>query len=117
MLRKLLRKILDSDSTKDLVDDLEKLVEDLIEQYKPVKVILAGSLAEGRFVRGLSDIDLLVVVKRMEANMDRFTMYSVKDVDVEVTIVTIEELEEAIKLNKEFYVRALEKGVILYSSD
>ncbi|MEM4971771.1 MAG: nucleotidyltransferase domain-containing protein, partial [Sulfolobales archaeon] len=77
MLRRRLKEILDRDNIRDLIDVLEGLVEELVSRYRPVRIILAGSLAEGRFVRGLSDIDLLVVVRDLDASMDRFTIYGV----------------------------------------
>lgn len=68
-------------------------------------------------MRGLSDIDLLVIVRSLEANMDRFTIYCVGDVDVEITFITGEELMEAIRSGREFYIRALEKGITIYSEE
>lgn len=109
-----LRRILDKENVRDLVEDLEKLVEELVNRYKPSKIIIAGSLAEGRFVRGLSDIDVLVVVGDVNLVGSRFELYNIKDVDVEVTIVSEEELGEAVKSGRDFYVRVLEKGIVVY---
>ena len=117
MLRRRLREILDRDNIRDLIDILEELVEELISRYRPVRIILAGSLAEGRFVRGLSDIDLLVVVRDLDASMDRFTIYGVGDIDVEITFVTEEELGEAVRSGREFYIGALERGITIYSEE
>lgn len=44
--------------------ELEGLVEELVGEYRPVAIILAGSLAQGRFVRGLSDVDILPWLRR-----------------------------------------------------
>ncbi len=115
MLRRQLREILNRDGIRDLIDDLEKLVEELVNRYRPLRIILTGSLAGGRFVRGLSDIDLLVVVRNLETNMDRFTIYGIGDVDVEITFVTEEELREAVRSGREFYISALERGITIYS--
>lgn len=80
-----------------------------------MKIFLAGSLAERRFVRGLSNIDLPFVVRNLETNMNRFTIYGMRDVDVEITFVTEEELREAVRSGREFYISALERGITIYS--
>jgi hypothetical protein len=80
-----------------------------------LKIFLAGSLAERRFVRGLSNIDLPFVVRNLETNMNRFTIYGMRDVDVEITFVTEEELREAVRSGREFYISALERGITIYS--
>ncbi|MDT7896315.1 MAG: hypothetical protein RQ855_08965 [Desulfurococcales archaeon] len=80
-----------------------------------MRIILAGSLAERRFVRGLSNIDLPVVVRNLETNLNRFTIYGMRDVDVEITFVTEEELREAVRSGREFYISALERGITIYS--
>lgn len=117
MLRRSLKEIPSNNYLKDLIEDLERLIDKLIDCYKPLRIILAGSLAKGKFVRGLSDIDLLIITSNIEASIDRFIVYNIEDVDVEVTIVTEDELREALELNRDFYVRALNKGIVLYSRD
>jgi hypothetical protein len=80
-----------------------------------LRIILAGSLAGRRFVRGLSNIDLPVVVRNLETNMNRFTIYGMRDVDVEIAFVTEEGLREAVRSGREFYISALERGITIYS--
>ncbi len=69
MLRERLRMILGRE--EDLVPELEKVVEELVERYRPISIIVTGSLARQKFVRGMSDIDLLVVVEK-SVGKDRF---------------------------------------------
>lgn len=47
--------------------------------------------------------------------MDRFTIYSIGDVDVEITFVTEVELWEAVRSGRDFYISALERGITIYS--
>ncbi|MEM0027854.1 MAG: nucleotidyltransferase domain-containing protein [Ignisphaera sp.] len=74
-----------------------------------MKILLTGSIAEGKFVKGLSDIDVMVVVRDVDVVKDRFAIHRVKDVDVEITIVSEKELKEAIRSGNQFYIRALKK--------
>lgn len=107
--------ILKSQAIKDLVPDLKRIVEEIVEECRPIEVIIAGSLAKGEFVRGLSDIDLLVVVEHSVPDKERFSIKSIKDVDVEITIVSRHELEQAISIGKHFYVEAIKHGVRVYA--
>ena len=116
MLKRRLREVLSSSGAKDLEQPLEKLLSRLVEELRPIKVIVAGSLAKGRFVRGLSDVDVLVVVGYGVPRDKRFILASVKDVDVEVTVISEEELEEAVEEGREFFVDALRHGIVLFSA-
>jgi len=69
-----LREILSGTSAEDLEEPLERLLRELIERYEPVAVVMTGSLAKGRFVRGLSDVDILVVVDRPAREEERFSL-------------------------------------------
>jgi len=117
LLRERLREILDSNSTRDLVEPLEHLLEKLIVELRPLKVIITGSLAKGRFVRGLSDIDMLVIVDYEVSCDKRFILTSVKDVDVEITVISTLELERALQENREFYVDTLKHGVVVFTTE
>ena len=60
-LEERLRGLFDRPSTRDLVGGLARLIHELVLELRPLAILLAGSLARGEFVRGMSDIDLLVV--------------------------------------------------------
>ncbi len=117
MLREKLREILKGTSAEDLEEPLEKLLRKLVERYEPLAVIVAGSLAKGRFVRGFSDIDILVVVDHPVRDEERFSLASLKDVDVEVTVVPREELERAVATGNEFYLDAVKSGKVIYARE
>jgi len=116
-LRGRLREVLRGSSAEDLTEPLAKLVEELVAELRPVKVVLAGSLARGEFVRGLSDVDLLVVVDYEVPRDRRFVYTHVGDVDVEVTVVSRRELEEAVRGGREFYVEAAKRGTVIYEAE
>jgi predicted nucleotidyltransferase len=101
-------------SVEDLRDDLESLIAELIEKYNPRSIIVAGSVAKSKFVRGLSDIDLLVITNEAPSKDDRFALTAIKDVDVEVTVYSLEEVVENIKAENPFIVDAVEQGFEVY---
>ena|GEM_PF-453092 len=115
MLGERLREILSGMSAEDLEEPLERLLRELIERLEPVAVAVTGSLAKGRFVRGLSDVDILVVVDRPVRDEERFSLVPLKDVDAEIIVVSREELERAIAAGNEFYLDALRSGKVVYA--
>ncbi len=115
MLRENLRRILEENNLTDIADQLENLVQELVEKHQPTLVILAGSLAKNRFVRGLSDIDILVVVDREVSEEERFQLKAIEDIDVEITVVNTKELEQALQQGNQYYRDALQNGVIVYT--
>jgi predicted nucleotidyltransferase len=74
LLRERLREILRGTSTEDLGGPLEEPIGELVGKLDPVAVVVAGSLAKGWLVRGLSDVDVLVVVDRPVRNEERFSL-------------------------------------------
>jgi len=99
---------------RDILEGLKALIKELVEKFNPKSVIIAGSLAERKFVRGLSDIDILVVVDKV-SDEERFHLKAVEDVNVEITVVALDELREAIKGGNEFYRRSI-RGIEIYGS-
>ncbi|MCC6034089.1 MAG: hypothetical protein LM567_01115 [Desulfurococcaceae archaeon] len=63
-------------------------------ELRPLRIIITGSLGERKFVRGLSDIDILVITDYKPGDK-RFILTSVRDVDVEITVKSTHELEKA----------------------
>jgi predicted nucleotidyltransferase len=115
LLRERLREILRGTSAEDLLEPLEELLVRLIERFNPVRILISGSLARRRFVRGLSDIDVLVIVDYDIPRDVRFELATVEDVDVEITVISRGELERALREGRMFYVDAVKYGVEVYS--
>jgi predicted nucleotidyltransferase len=101
-------------SAIDLKEEFEQLLSAIISRIKPLAIILAGSMAKGKFVRGMSDIDLLIVASESEP---RFFIWAVKDVDVEATVYTLEDLLHSIENGNQFIIDAIKNGITLVSED
>jgi len=110
LLRKRLEKIIPNDIAKKL----EEVVKELVNSYRPLSIVVTGSLAKGKFVEGMSDIDLLVVLKESPGK-DRFVLRAIDNVDVEITLVSLDELVEAIRRGNQFYIEAI-NGVEIYGN-
>jgi hypothetical protein len=93
-----LEEVLKGTSVEDLIKPLEDLLRSIVEE----------------FVRGLSDIDILVVVDYEVPSWKRFMLASVGGVDVEISVVSRYELEKALDEGREFYVDAVRYGVEVF---
>jgi predicted nucleotidyltransferase len=111
-----LEEVLKGTSVEDLIKPLEDLLRSIVEELRPTRILITGSLARKEFVRGLSDIDILVlvVVDYEVPSGKRFMLASVGGVDVEVTVVSRYELEKALDEGREFYVDAVRYGVEVF---
>lgn len=102
--------------------ELKKLKKNIVEQYKPEKIILFGSLAWGKFGPD-SDIDLFVVKKTKkrfgeridEVNIiaNRAGIESPKD----IIVLTPSEFKTRIRLNDFFIQDIASKGKVLYEKN
>lgn len=99
-----------------LEEELKKIVQRLKTNYKPERIILFGSLVDGRVGRG-SDIDLIIIKQTEEdpwtraSKVDRFIEHNMP---VELLVYTPEEIEERLQMNDFFVKEVLERGKVLY---
>jgi tRNA nucleotidyltransferase (CCA-adding enzyme) len=94
---------------KKLEGELLSLIQS-IDGDAVLTIILTGSVAEGRYVHGLSDIDIIVIKKEGRPS---HILTAVGDIDVEITFLGLEEALEAVKTGNTFIIQALEKGIYL----
>lgn len=101
--------------------ELQKITTKIVKNYKPEKIILFGSLANGN-IRRNSDIDLLIVKKTKEKYWDRIkkVIYSCLNdswFPVDFFVVTPEELEKAQEENRFFITEEiLPQGKVIYEA-
>ncbi len=106
---------------KILVKDIRVIVSKLIKEYSPEKVILFGSLVDGKFGAD-SDIDLLIIKKTEERFIDRWA--SVKkilrgthrSIPLDAFVLTPKEIEMRLSVGDQFIEEAL-KGKVLYAQE
>jgi predicted nucleotidyltransferase len=96
--------------------EIENIKIQLIEKYKPEKIILFGSSAWGE--EDINDIDLFIIKRDVPYyGADRITeLYRLMDVDAPVDFIVYkpEEVEERFSLGDPFIKKIFRDGKVLY---
>jgi predicted nucleotidyltransferase len=99
--------------------EIQNIVDQLIRLYKPEKVILFGSLAEGRIHQG-TDIDLFIIKSDVpELGVDRIRQLDslIKyKLATDFIVYRPQELEHRLKLGDPFVKNVLKEGKVLYEA-
>lgn len=96
-----------------------KMVEKIIREYQPEKVILFGSYAYGQLTED-SDVDLLIIKNTDKRPIDRWVEVkrllrgTTPTLPVSPLVYTEKEIEERTALKDFFVEEIFEKGEILY---
>lgn len=96
--------------------ELNKIVAQIKAKYRPEKIILYGSVAQGK-ATAQSDIDLLIIKKTKRRFIDRIgdVLLSCEyDVPLEPLVYTPEEIARCVKLGDFFIKDILRNGKVLY---
>ena len=102
---------------EELNAELNRIVDVLISNYSPIKIILFGSLASGN-VHEFSDIDLVVVKESDKGFYERLKeviLLTTPHVGAEIMVYTPEEFD--IKKDTLFFKEEVfKKGKVLYDA-
>ncbi len=99
---------------------LERMLEKLITEYGPEKVILFGSHVYGTPDRD-SDIDLLIIKETSERLLDRLVSVrrimsdSGRKIPLDVLVLTPKEISRRLAIGDQFIADIVEKGEVLYA--
>lgn len=100
--------------------ELRRIIEIIIQNYSPEKIILFGSLANGEISES-SDIDLVIIKDTKERFIDRLhkvRLMSRPEVGVDFIVYTPQEVRNIKKEKRRFFIKEiLEKGKILYEKN
>lgn len=102
---------------KELEENLSHIVDTIVKEYSPEKIILFGSLANGNIHEG-SDIDLIIIKStshnpwQRAREVDKIIDHNVP---IDILIYTPQEIEERILLNDYFVKGFSEQGKVLYN--
>ena len=105
------------DRKTQLEQELERIVEIIVNEYKPDRVILFGSLVHGK-IHEWSDIDLVIVKETPRRFLDRMReifLLARPRVSLNVVVYTPEEVAE-MKRQKHYFWKdeIIGKGRVLY---
>jgi len=101
--------------------EIERIVKQIVEGYRPLKVILFGSYAYGT-PHDASDIDLLIIKDTRERFIDRFVAVRrlVADpnrrIPFDPIVLTPSELERRLAIGDQFIQEIVTRGKILYAA-
>ncbi len=101
----------------ELINEIENIRRQLIEKYKPEKVILFGSAVWGDNNK-TSDIDILIIksdapyygIDRMR-ELDRFIK---RNIALDMLVYKPEEVNERLKIGDPFLKKIFKEGKVLY---
>lgn len=96
--------------------ELDNITRQIINKYKPEKIILFGSLARGDFNQD-SDVDLLIIKRTAKDRIERIQQLSSlidRRLALEAIIFTPKELEMRLKLGDFFLKEILREGKVIY---
>lgn len=100
-------------------EEIRNIVEQLIRLYKPEKVVLFGSLAEGKVHQG-TDIDLFIIKSDVpELGVDRIRQLDelIKyRLATDFIVYKPEEFEKRLKSDDPFVKKIIKEGKLLYEA-
>ena len=117
----------DADSEKSMNERIEpraviqKIVERLVAEYPPQKIILFGSYAYGQPGPD-SDIDLLIIKTTADEFLERLctvrrvTVGTHPSVPFDPIVLTPTELEDRLEAGDQFLREIVDKGEVLYAA-
>ncbi len=101
--------------------EIERIVQRIVEGYRPLKVILFGSYAYGE--PGVdSDVDLLIVKETPDRFIDRWVTIREliadpkRRIPVEPIVITPEELAHRLRGGDQFIEEIVSQGKVLYAA-
>jgi len=104
-------------TSEEIQKEIENITRQIVEKYKPQKIILFGSAVWGNFTPD-SDLDFLIIKKDTPyLGRDRMRqLYRLikKHIAADFLVYRPEELEEGLKMGDPFLKTIITKGKVLY---
>jgi predicted nucleotidyltransferase len=102
---------------KEIVREIQSIVEQLIQKYRPMKIILFGSAARREYDK-VNDLDFLILKQDVPfRGLDRMRELDHlidRNIAVDILVYRPDELENRIKLGDPFIKTILAEGRVLY---
>ncbi|MBW1903671.1 MAG: nucleotidyltransferase domain-containing protein [Deltaproteobacteria bacterium] len=102
---------------KELIDEINNIVEQIIQRYKPLKIILFGSAGRGEYDK-VNDLDFLILKEDVPSyGLDRMRELDElidRSVAADMLVYRPDEFEDRVKLGDPFIKTILKEGRVLY---
>jgi uncharacterized protein len=101
--------------------ELDKIVRQVVDAYRPEKIILFGSYAYGQ-PNADSDLDLLIIKETPERFIDRWTNIRKivsdpkRSIPFDPIVLTPREVDERLAIGDQFIEEIITKGEVLYAT-
>jgi predicted nucleotidyltransferase len=101
----------------EITSEVKNIVEQIIQKYHPLKIILFGSAGRGEYDK-VNDLDFLIVKNDVPtyglARMRELDELIDRNIAVDMLVYRPDEFEERIKLGDPFIKTILKEGKVLY---
>jgi predicted nucleotidyltransferase len=104
--------------TRATLEEIRKIVDQIVARFHPRKVALLGSYACGK-PKPESDVDLLVVLETNENPMHMAGLISAAidhPFPLDILVITPSRLTEYLNEKATFATQAVKKGIVLYEA-
>jgi len=102
----------------DSKKEIKKITDQIVEKYKPEKIILYGSFASGKPHKD-SDLDLLVIKKTRKARTKRHLevdrLLLDRTMPLDILVYTPAEIKKRLLLGDFFVKNIIKQGRVLYA--
>ena len=101
--------------------EIETIVRQVVDAYRPEKIILFGSYAYGQ-PNADSDLDLLIIKETPERFIDRWTKIRKivsdpkRSIPFDPIVLTPREVDERLAIGDQFIEEIITKGEVLYAA-
>ena len=106
-----------STSSRHNLNLIRRVVQQVVDRFRPRKIVLFGSHAYGR-PRQDSDVDLLIVMESKERTVDRaievFQTLRFYPFPMDILVRTPKEVRHRLRMGDYFFEEILKKGKVLY---
>ena len=102
---------------KEILSEIQNIVDQIIHKYKPWRIILFGSAARGEYHK-VNDLDFLIIKQDVPLyGLDRMRQLDElidRNIAADMLVYRPDEFEERIKLGDPFIEMILREGRVLY---
>jgi len=102
---------------KDIFSEIQNIVGQIIQKYKPSKIILFGSAGRGEYDK-VNDLDFLIIKQDVPLygleRMRQLDELIERNIACDLLVYRPDEFEERIKLGDPFIKTILREGQVLY---